>query len=393
VEEIPECCERDFHEMMNFRVEHTDGLARAGRIITSRGEIPTPVFMPVGTQGSVKAMEQRELQTVDARIILGNTYHLYLRPGTRVIEEAGGLHRFIGWDRHLLTDSGGYQVFSLSDLRGIHKNGVSFKSHLDGSMHEFTPENVVGFQRSYGSDIMMVLDECPPFPCDEEYAEESHLLTLQWARRAKEEFDRTLPRYGHHQALFPIVQGSVYPRLREASARGLLELDADGYAIGGLSVGEPASTMYEITKLCTDILPTEKPRYLMGVGTPENILECIERGVDMFDCVMPTRNARNGLVFTSSGKLNLRNASNAVDFVPIDSACDCYACSSFTRAYLRHLFKAGEILALQLATIHNITFYLNLVRNARSAIAGGTFADWKRETLSAMASTQTERQL
>lgn len=373
--------------ILRFDLEHTDGNARAGRITTSRGEIPTPVFMPVGTQGTVKAMEQRELQALDARIILGNTYHLYLRPGTDLIEKAGGLHKFIGWDRHMLTDSGGYQVFSLSDLRGIEEEGVHFKSHLDGSKHLFSPERVVGFQRSLGSDIMMVLDECTPFPCEEEYAARSNAMTLRWAARCREAFEKSTPLYGHEQALFAIVQGSTFPAIREASARALTAMDFPGYAIGGLSVGEPADAMYRMVECCTGILPAAKPRYLMGVGTPENILEGIDRGIDMFDCVMPTRNARNALVYTWNGKLNLRNSVNADDFGPIDRQCDCYACRTFTRAYMRHLFKAGEILALQLATIHNVTFYITLVRRAREAILRGNFAAWKAETLASIADT------
>ncbi len=369
---------------MNFALEHTDGRARAGRIVTSRGEIPTPVFMPVGTQGTVKAMEQRELEALDARIILGNTYHLYLRPGTELIENAGGLHAFIGWDRHLLTDSGGYQVFSLSDLRGITDDGVQFKSHLDGSLHSFTPERVVDFQRCFGSDIMMVLDECPPYPCGEEYAARSNEITMRWAARCRERSEATSPKYGHDQALFAIVQGSVFPEIREHSAQTLAAMDFEGYAIGGLSVGEPVQEMYRMVELCTDVLPGTKPRYLMGVGTPENILESIERGVDMFDCVLPTRNARNAVVFTSQGRINLRNARHAADLSPVDPQCDCYTCTKFTRAYLRHLFKAGEILALQLATMHNITFYVRLLRQARAAIAGGTFGAWKAEILAGM---------
>ena len=370
---------------MRFILEHTHGKARTGRIVTSRGEIPTPVFMPVGTQGSVKAIEQRELVSEDARIILGNTYHLYLRPGTKLIETAGGLHRFMGWDRHLLTDSGGYQVFSLAGLRGISEEGVQFRSHIDGSAHLFTPERVIDFQRSLGSDIMMVLDECAPHPCDEEYAERSNALTLRWAERCRVRLEQTVPLYGHEQSLFGIVQGSVYPSIRENSSRALGALDFPGYAIGGLSVGEPVDQMYRMVEICTDILPPEKPRYLMGVGTPENLLEGIERGVDMFDCVMPTRNARNAVVFTSRGRLNMRNARHADDFSPVDPACSCYTCRTFSRAYLRHLFKAGEILALQLATIHNIAYYLSLLRAAREAIAGGTFPAWKQSVLSAVA--------
>jgi queuine tRNA-ribosyltransferase len=373
--------EFDKFTLLRFALEHTNGRARAGTIHTSRGEIPTPVFMPVGTQGTVKAMEQRELEGVGARIILGNTYHLYLRPGTAVIEKAGGLHKFIGWDGHLLTDSGGYQVFSLSGLRGITEEGVTFRSHLDGSTHHFTPEAVVDFQRSLGSDIMMVLDECPPHPCEEDYARRSNAMTVRWAHRCRDREEATRPLYGHDQALFGIVQGGVYPAIRESSARALAAMDFAGYAIGGLSVGEPAATMYAMVDLCTQILPVGKPRYLMGVGTPENILEAIERGVDMFDCVMPTRNARNAVVFTSRGRLNMRNACHAEDFTPVDPACDCYTCRQFTRSYLRHLFKAGEILALQLATVHNISYYLALVRTAREEIRKGTFAAWKQSVL------------
>ena len=333
--------------------------------------------MPVGTQGAVKAIEQRELQDLGARIILGNTYHLYLRPGTNLIERAGGLHRFINWNSPILTDSGGYQVFSLSDLRGIHPDGVEFKSHLDGSRHNFTPEKVVDIQRSLGSDIMMVLDECAPFPCTEEYSRESNEMTLRWAERCKVRFEQTNPLYNVDQALFGIVQGSIYPNIRERSACRLSEIGFDGYAVGGLSVGEPTGQMYDMVDVCTAILPWDKPRYLMGVGTPENILEAIERGIDMFDCVMPTRNARNAVVFTSRGKLNMRNADRADDFSSVDPDCACYGCRNFTRAYIRHLFKAGEILALQLATIHNLTFYLWLVRTAREAILEDRFATWK----------------
>jgi queuine tRNA-ribosyltransferase len=366
---------------LKYILAHTDGRARAGTIVTGRGEIHTPIFMPVGTQGTVKAIEQRELRELGASIILGNTYHLYLRPGTNIIERAGGLHRFINWDAPILTDSGGYQVFSLSDLRGIHQNGVKFKSHLDGSLHDFTPEKVVDIQRSLGSDITMVLDECAPFPCTEEYARESNEMTLRWAERSKARFEQTRPAYGVEQALFGIVQGSIYEAIRERSACRLAEIGFDGYAIGGLSVGEPAEQMYAMVDVCSGILPEDKPRYLMGVGTPENILEAIERGVDMFDCVMPTRNARNAVVFTSQGRLNLRNAGHAEDFTPVDPECPCYCCRNFTRAYLRHLFKASEILALQLATIHNLTFYLWLVRTARQAILEGRFAIWKSEFL------------
>lgn len=337
--------------------------------------------MPVGTQGTVKAVEPRELDEIGAQVILGNTYHLYLRPGTKLVEQAGGLHRFIGWNKPLLTDSGGYQVFSLSDLRGIDEDGVDFKSHIDGSAHRFTPEGVIDIQRSLGSDIMMVLDECTPFPCDEGYAFSSHQLTLRWAERCLQRMAETHPLYGHGQTLFGIVQGSVYPEIREASAKALAAMDFEGYAIGGLSVGEPADMMYRMTEICTDILPSLKPRYLMGVGTPENILESIERGVDMFDCVMPTRNGRNAVLFTRNGKLNMRNACFTDDFSPVDAECGCYTCRTFSRAYLRHLFKAKEILALQLASIHNLFFYLWLVRTAREHIINKDFAGWKAEQI------------
>lgn len=354
------------------------------------GEVLTPVFMPVGTQGTVKAVEPRELEEIQARIILGNTYHLYLRPGCSVLCAAGGLHRFMQWGRPILTDSGGFQVYSLADLRGIDETGITFKSHLDGSVHHFTPENVVDTQRTLGSDIMMVLDECTPHPCDEEYARRSNGMTVRWAGRCRERFAATASQYGAEQTLFAIVQGSVYQEIREASARALVEMDFDGYAIGGLSVGEPAGVMYRMTEVCTGILPPLKPRYLMGVGTPENILESIERGIDMFDCVMPTRNGRNAVVFTRHGKLNLRNARHAADFSPVDAECDCYACRTFSRAYLRHLFRAREILALQLASIHNLAFYLWLTASARQAILEGRYAAWKAATLAAMAPEECE---
>jgi queuine tRNA-ribosyltransferase len=375
---------------LKFSLEHTDGKARAGTVHTDRGDVPTPAFMPVGTQGSVKAIEQRELEEAGAPIILGNAYHLYLRPGTELIGKAGGLHAFIGWQKPILTDSGGYQVFSLSDLRRIGDDGVEFKSHLDGSRHVFTPEKAVDIQRALGSDIMMVLDECAPHPCEEQYADESNALTLRWAARCREQAARTSPLYGTSQALFGIVQGSTYPTLREQSAAGLVGMDFEGYAIGGLSVGEPEEVMYDMTRICTEILPADRPRYLMGVGTPRNILESIERGVDMFDCVLPTRNGRNAVLFTRNGKLNMRNAAHTDDFRPVDPECPCYGCTNFTRAYLRHLFKAGEILALQLATIHNLTFYLWLVAAAREAIRTGRFAAWKASMLTTLSAGPAE---
>jgi queuine tRNA-ribosyltransferase len=368
----------------HFTLAAMDGLARAGVLHTDHGDISTPIFMPVGTQGSVKAVEQRELREIGAQIILGNTYHLYLRPGAERIGQAGGLHRFIAWDRPILTDSGGFQVFSLSDLRVLGEEGVEFKSHHDGSLHRFTPENVVDVQRAFGSDIMMVLDECTPHPCDEAYAASSHALTLRWAERAREQFARSTPRYGHRQFLFGIAQGSVYPELRRQSASALAGLDFDGYAIGGLSVGEPAEVMYSMTGVCTAEFPADRPRYLMGVGTPANILESIDRGVDMFDCVLPTRNGRNANLFTRHGRMNIRNAAYADDLSPVDDACECYTCRTFSRAYLRHLFKCGEILGLQLATIHNLTFYLWLVREARRAIVEHRFGPWKQEVLAGL---------
>ena len=335
--------------------------------------------MPVGTQGSVKAIEQRELIEVGAQIILGNTYHLYLRPGTEIIQSAGGLHRFIGWNKPILTDSGGYQVFSLNDLREINEEGVTFKSHLDGSSHEFTPESVVQIQRQLGSDIMMVLDECAPYPSDLEYAKQSNALTIRWAERCKRAFESGTELYGHPQALFGIVQGSVYPEIRQQSAQALVKIGFDGYAIGGLAVGEPADVMYSIIEVCEPILPSNQPRYLMGVGTPINLLEAVARGVDMFDCVLPTRNGRNANFFTRDGQINIRNAKYKIDFTAPDPECNCYTCSNFSRAYLRHLFLVREILALQLATIHNLSFYLWLMRETRTAIKEQRFEEWRKK--------------
>ncbi len=369
---------------MEFKLKAKDERtkARAGVIKTAHGEIETPIFMPVGTQGTVKAVTPRMLESdVQAQIILGNTYHLYLRPGTDVLEKAGGLHKFMNWEKPILTDSGGFQIFSLAELRKLRKNGVEFRSHLDGSKHFFTPEKVIEIQRSIGSDIMMPLDECTPYPCDYDYAKNSQELTSRWAVLNKEAFEKSEPLYGHGQALFGIVQGSVYKDLREKSARDLMTLDFDGYSIGGLAVGEPAETMYEITDFVTNILPESKPRYLMGVGRPENILEAIERGVDMFDCVMPTRNARNAYLFTWQGVVTISNAVYKEDFSPVDETCDCYTCRNFSRAYLRHLFKANELLALTLATIHNLHFYLRLVRTAREKILAGKFKEWKNSVI------------
>ncbi len=333
--------------------------------------------MPVGTQGSVKAIEQRELGEVGAQIILGNTYHLYLRPGAELIQAAGGLHRFIGWNKPILTDSGGYQIFSLNDLREIEEDGVTFKSHLDGSSHVFTPESVVEIQRQLGSDIMMVLDECAPYPSDQEYAKRSNAMTVRWAERCKRAFDSGSELYGHSQALFGIVQGSTYPEIRRQSARALVDIGFDGYAIGGLAVGEPAEMMYSIIDVCEPLLPENQPRYLMGVGTPINLLEAIGRGVDMFDCVLPTRNGRNANFFTHDGQINIRNAKYKADFTAPDPDCSCYTCSNFSRAYLRHLFHVKEILGLQLATIHNLSFYLWLMREARTAINERRFGAWR----------------
>jgi len=369
---------------LKFETTHKDknSKARTGKFQTSHGEVETPIFMPVGTQGTVKAVTQRTLKDdIRAEIILGNTYHLYLRPGEDILQSAGGLHKFMNWDLPILTDSGGYQVYSLTELRKLKSDGVEFRSHLDGSKHFFTPEKVVDIQRTIGSDITMVLDECTPYPCDIDYAKKSQELTSDWAALNREAFLNSKPKYGFEQYQFGIVQGSVYKELREKSAKDLLKLDFDGYAIGGLAVGEPAETMYELTDFTTDFLPEDKPRYLMGVGRPENILEGIARGVDMFDCVMPTRNARNAYLFTWDGFVTIKNAIYKADFKPIDSTCDCYACRNFSRAYLRHLFIANEILALELATIHNLTFYLNLVREARKKIKEGIFTEWKNETI------------
>ncbi len=356
--------------------------ARAGIFETDHGKVETPIFMPVGTQGTVKAVNQNYLEhDIKAQIVLSNTYHLYLRPGTEVLEEAGGLHKFMNWNKPILTDSGGYQVFSLSDLRKLKEDGVEFRSHLDGSKHFFTPKKVVEIQRSIGSDIMMVLDECTPYPCDYDYAVKSTELTSKWAILNKEAFENSNPLYGHKQFQFGIIQGSVYKDLRERSANDLLKINFDGYAIGGLAVGEPTETMYELVNFTTDFMPENKPRYLMGVGRPENILEAIERGVDMFDCVMPTRNARNSNLFTSNGVLSMRNAKYKNDFTSIDEYCDCYTCRNFSKAYLRHLFIAGEILALELASIHNLHFYLNLVKEARKQILNGTYIEWKNNLI------------
>ncbi|BDQ02428.1 tRNA guanosine(34) transglycosylase Tgt [Ignavibacterium sp.] len=363
---------------LNLVAQDKNSKARAGWFETDHGVVETPIFMPVGTQGTVKAVNQYYLeQEIKAQIVLSNTYHLYLRPGTEILEAAGGLHRFMNWQKPILTDSGGYQVFSLTELRKLKENGVEFRSHLDGSKHFFTPEKVIQIQRSIGSDIMMVLDECAPYPCEYEYAKKSVQLTSNWAVLNKNAFDNSEPRYGHKQFLFGIIQGSVYKDLRKQSVEDLLALEFDSYAIGGLAVGEPTEQMYELVDFTTELMPVEQPRYLMGVGRPENILESIARGVDMFDCVMPTRNARNANVFTWNGTLSMRNAKYKDDFKPLDENCNCYTCRNFTRAYLRHLFVAEEILALELASIHNLYFYLELVRKAREKIIEGSFNYWK----------------
>lgn len=356
--------------------------ARAGTITTDHGVIETPMFMPVGTVGSVKAVTQQQLVTdVKARIILGNTYHLYLRPGLSVLEAAGGLHQFNGWHKPILTDSGGYQVFSLAASRKITEEGVLFQSHIDGSKHLFTPETVMDIERSIGADIMMAFDECPPYPSEYAYAQKSMELTHRWLDRCFTRFEATEDKYGYTQNLFPIVQGSTFKDLRTASCQYIASKNAAGNAIGGLSVGEPMEMMYEFTELCCSALPTDKPRYLMGVGTPWNILECIHLGIDLFDCVMPTRNGRNGMLFTSHGIVNIRNKKWSHDFTPLDDGIPNELSNYYTKAYLRHLFVANEILALQLASIHNLSFYLWLVTAARQHIFNGTFVSWKNETV------------
>lgn len=357
--------------------------ARTGTLTTDHGTIETPIFMPVGTAGSVKAVHQRELkEDIKAQIILGNTYHLYLRPGLEVLEHAGGLHKFGGWDGPILTDSGGYQVYSLSDIRKIKEEGVKFTSHIDGSKHQFTPENVMDTQRTIGADIIMAFDECTPYPCDYDYARNSMDRTHRWLKRCITHFDNTAPKYGYHQSLFPIVQGSTYKDLRKQSAEFIAAQSREGNAIGGLSVGEPAEMMYEMTELVCDILPADKPRYLMGVGTPANILENIALGVDMFDCVMPTRNARNGMLFTTQGIMNMRNQKWSDDHSPIDPELGGYVSTFYSKAYLRHLIHNKEMLGAQIASIHNLTFYLWLVQQAREQIKAGTFAGWKNKMVS-----------
>lgn len=367
---------------LQFSLEGRDGqtAARVGRIVTDHGVIETPIFMPVGTVGSVKAVSQQQLvRDVKAQIILGNTYHLYLRPGLEVLEKAGGLHRFNGWDRPILTDSGGYQVFSLSGTRKIKEEGVVFQSHIDGSKHLFTPEKVMDIQRTIGGDIIMAFDECPPYPSERTYAERSMDLTHRWLDRCWAHFHSTPDKYGYTQNLFPIVQGSVYADLRKRSCEYIASKGAVGNAIGGLSVGEPEEEMYAICGACCEILPADRPRYLMGVGTPWNILECIALGIDMFDCVMPTRNGRNAMLFTSKGVINIDNKKWEFDYSPLDDGIDCEVSQFYSKAYLRHLVKSKEILALTIASVHNLAFYLHLVREARKHILQGDFFSWKNE--------------
>jgi queuine tRNA-ribosyltransferase len=367
-----------------FSIERRDGStsARAGLLRTAHGDISTPVFMPVGTGATVKGVLHRDLKSeINAPVILANTYHLYLRPGTDIIRKAGGLHRFMAWDRAVLTDSGGYQVFSLAANRKLTEEGAIFRSHIDGSKHLFTPEKVIDIQREIGADIIMAFDECAPWPCDHKYALGSMELTHRWLDRCVERLQTTEPLYGGDQMLFPIVQGAVYTDLRRASAEKIASKEMPGNAIGGLSVGEPAEVMYEMLEVVNEILPADKPRYLMGVGTPANILEAIARGVDMFDCVMPSRNGRNGMLFTRDGIINIRNQRWASDFSPVDAGADSEISRTYSKAYLRHLVISGEMLGAQIATIHNLSFYLSLVREAREKILDGTFGTWKEETV------------
>lgn len=369
---------------MQFELLYSDphSHARAGILHTDHGDIPTPIFMPVGTAGSVKAVHQHELrEDIDAKIILGNTYHLYLRPGLDILRAAGGLHRFNGWDRPLLTDSGGFQVFSLADNRKIKEEGCTFRSHIDGSRHLFTPENVMDTQRIIGADIMMAFDECCPGDADHRYAERSMNLTHRWLDRCLTRFNETQPLYGHHQALFPIVQGCQYRDLRIKSAEYIASKNPEGCAIGGLAVGEPTEIMYQMIEVVNNILPADRPRYLMGVGTPANLLEAIERGVDMFDCVMPTRNGRNGLLFTANGTVNIKNKKWENCFEPIDPQSNALSDRVYTYAYLHHLIRAEEILGLQICSIHNLRFYLWLVGQARQHILDGNYSDWKAQIL------------
>ncbi len=373
---------------MQFNLLHTapGTKARAGILETGHGKIETPIFMPVGTAGSVKGIHKKELkEDIQAQIILGNTYHLYLRPGVEIIEQAGGLHRFNGWDGPILTDSGGYQVFSLGDIRKLTEEGVRFQSHIDGSYHLFMPENVIDIQRKIGADIIMAFDECTPGDADFSYARKSLELTQRWLERCWTRFEQTAPVYGHRQSLFPIVQGAVFPELRQKAAEHVIGFNADGYAIGGLSVGEPEKDMYAMTEVVNEILPQDKPRYLMGVGTPVNILESIERGIDMFDCVMPTRNGRNGMLFTSEGIINIKNRKWATDFSPVDPNGTSFVDKQYNKAFLRHLIISNEMLGAQIASQHNLAFYLWLVKEARRQILADTFKSWKEKMVKQLA--------
>ncbi|HTY07700.1 MAG TPA: tRNA guanosine(34) transglycosylase Tgt [Candidatus Edwardsbacteria bacterium] len=371
--------------MIEFKLSHTSGQARRGTITTAHGEVQTPIFMPVGTQGAVKSLTPANLRDVGAQIILGNAYHLYLRPGQRIVRQAGGLHRFTGWDRPILTDSGGFQVFSLAELRQITEQGVRFQSHLDGSYHEFTPESVMRLETDLGADIVMSFDECIPYPSTREYAERSTARTTRWARRCRRAFDDLDGERSSPQALFGIVQGGTYPDLRQRSAAEMAGIGFAGYAIGGLAIGEPKPATWETVAAANEILPPDRPRYMMGVGFPEDIIQGVALGVDMFDCVMPTRNARNGTLFTSGGKVVIKNARYAEDFGPLDERCDCYLCKNFSRAYLRHLFMAGEMTAAHLGTIHNLRFYLSMMEQARAAIEQDRFDQWRDEFSAAYA--------
>lgn len=367
---------------MDFKLIKKDSAskARLGELTTAHGKIQTPIFMPVGTAATVKGVHQHEVdKDTQAQIILGNTYHLYLRPGLEVMEKAGGLHQFMNWQKPILTDSGGYQVYSLSGKRKIKEEGVKFQSHIDGSYHLFTPENVMDIQRNIGADIIMAFDECTPYPCDYNYAKKSMHMTHRWLKRCCERFDSTEPKYGFDQTLFPIVQGSVYKDLRKQSAEKIASFEREGNAIGGLSVGEPHDLMYEMTEIVCNVLPEDKPRYLMGVGTPTNLLENIALGVDMFDCVMPTRNARNGMIFTSEGTINIKNKKWADDFSPLDENGTSYVDSTYSKAYVRHLFTVNEMLGKQITSLHNIRFYLWLMEQARQHLADGTFTEWKNK--------------
>ncbi|MFI3328743.1 MAG: tRNA guanosine(34) transglycosylase Tgt [Rikenellaceae bacterium] len=365
---------------MKFKLEHKapGSKARAGEFTTDHGVVKTPIFMPVGTAAAMKGIFHRDVaQEAKAQIILANTYHLYLRPGMKIIEAAGGVHRFSNWDKPMLTDSGGFQVFSLSGCRKLKEEGCTFQSHIDGSRHLFTPENVMDTQRTIGADIMMAFDECPPGDAPRDYAAKSLAMTQRWLARCFDQFSKTQPKYGHEQSLFPIVQGCAYADLRAKAAEDVLQYNANGYAIGGLAVGEPAPVMYEMIEVCNAILPEDKPRYLMGVGTPINILEAIDRGVDMFDCVMPTRNGRNGQLFTWDGVINIKNKKWELDFSPIDARSNSFASREYTKSYLHHLVVCREMLAAQIASLHNIAFYLDLVTKAREQIVAGTFKEWK----------------